>query len=163
MPDSVETLFSVTSVTFERILTKLQSVRGECSAPGRQEMAVRGLRDRVRSDPVVCSGASQFCPDGLWRFDSEHSSIMRNVRRSLQSPNRSQESQIVLGSSGTGLRYVALLPGALDLLRSLLTPRIAEPICRRRRPLPAYCSHDGSGRGAAAPPSERTRPAHGIT
>src|ERR1700716_1203646 len=126
-------------------------------------MAVRGLRDRVRSDLAVGSGASQLCADSLWRFDSEPPPIMRNVRRSLQSPNRSKKSQIVLGSSGTGLRYVVLLPGALDLLRSLLTPRDAESFRWRCRPLPAYCSHDGSGRGAAAPPAGRTRPARGIT
>ena len=116
-------------------------------------MAVRGLRDRVRSDTAVGSGASQLCADSLWRFDSEPPPIMRNVRRSLQSPNRSKKSQIVLGSSGTGLRYVVLLPGALDLLRSFLAPRVAQPLYRRRRPLPSYRSYDGSRRRATAPPA----------
>ena len=85
-------------------------------------MAVRGLRDRVRSDPAVGSGASKLCADSLWRFDSERPFIMRDVRRSLQSPNCSQESQIVLGFPGIGLRYVVLLPDALDVLRSFLAP-----------------------------------------
>src|SRR3981081_4690323 len=125
-------------------------------------MAVRGLRDRLRSDPAVGSGTSKLCAASLWRFDSEPPPIMRNVRCSLQSPNRSQESQIVLGSSGTGLRHVVLLPGALDLFRSLLTPRVAEPIRGRCRPLPAYCSYDGRGGGAASPPARRTCAARGI-
>src|SRR4030088_1686668 len=165
--ESLQTRFlnaanAVTSVTFESILTKLQSLRGECSVPARDKVEVRGLRDRVHPDIADCYVASRFCTNSLWRLVSECRSISRNACRFLESPHRSQESQIVLGSSGTGLRHVVLLPGALDLFRSLLTPRVAEPIRGRCRPLPAYCSYDGRGGGAASPPAGRTCAARGI-
>ena len=94
---------------------------GECSVPAREKLEVRDLRDRELSNPAVPAVSPKLCPDGFGRFNSEPPFIIGNIRHSLQPQNRLQESQVLLGSAGIGLRHVVLLPAGLDLFRSSLT------------------------------------------